>query len=243
MSDLQPLDGPLYRTLAPLPLAHARRVLVLAPHPDDECIGCGGLIVALRRRGVPVKVVLVSDGGGAGGLPPEAAAIRQREFDAALRRLGVEEQAKLGFVDGDLHASAGLPDAIRDAVRAWSPNWLLAPTSADAHRDHRAVARAARTAALSSATVEQLLEYEISTPLPASHVLDIGDVLAVKLAALAEHATALAHGRYVEATEGLARYRGLQLGTRQPDTAAEAYLLLDRRGGYAWPAGTGTPDP
>lgn len=241
MSDPPSPADPLYRALTPLPLAHARRVMVLAPHPDDECIGCGGLIVALRRRGVPVKVVLVSDGGGAGGLPPEAAAIRQREFDKALLQLGVEEQAKLGFIDGQLHSAAGLHDAVAAVVRGWSPNWLLAPTSADAHRDHRAVARAARAAAQASATVEQLIEYEISTPQPASHVLDIGEFLPIKLRALAEHATALAHGRYVEAAEGLARYRALQLGAPRPDAAAEAYLLLDRADGYAWPPGTGAP--
>lgn len=241
MSDPHGDGGPLYRGMAPLPLAHARRVMVLAPHPDDECIGCGGLIVALRRRGVPVKVVLVSDGGGAGGLPPEAAAIRQREFDAALAQLGVVEQDKLGFIDGQLHAAEGLHGAVAAVVRGWSPNWLLAPTSADAHRDHRAVARAARAAAQAAATVEQLLEYEISTPVPASHVLDIAEFLPIKLRALAEHATALAHGRYVEAAEGLARYRALQLAAPRPGAAAEAYLLLERTGGYAWPPGTGAP--
>ncbi len=227
---------PLYDALAPLPLANARRVLVLAPHPDDECIGCGGLIVQMRRRGVPVKVVLVSDGGGAGTLPAGAAAVRQREFDAALRRLQVDEQAKLGFADGALHSEPLLHDAIAAEVRGWSPNWLLAPSSADGHRDHRAVADAARAAAIASATVENLVEYEVTTPLPASHVLDISAELQVKLDALAEHATGLAHGNYAEAAAGLARYRGLHVGG-----AAEAYLMLDRASAFAWPPGAGRP--
>lgn len=233
--------SPLCALPAPLPLPSARRVLVLAPHPDDECIGCGGLIATLLARGVPVKVVLVTDGAGAGGLPAGAAEVRQREFRRSLVVMGVGESALLGFPDGELALDDALIDAVKNEVRRFSPNWLLAPSSADAHRDHRCVALAARAAAMASATVEQLLEYETWTPVSASHVLDISGQLAIKLAALDEHATALAHGNYRAATEGLARYRSLLLGGPRADGAAEAYLMLGRDTDFAWPPGLGQP--
>ena len=70
-----------------LDLTQARKVLVFAPHPDDETLGCGGTLARLALH-CPVKVVLVTDGSGAGGLPPGADTIRQAEFVRALAVLG-----------------------------------------------------------------------------------------------------------------------------------------------------------
>lgn len=225
-----------------LPWQEARRALVFAPHPDDECIGCGGLIVRLAQAGVPVRVVLVTDGSGAGGLPPGAAASRQQEFRAALRRLGVVDHRELGFPDGGLEPAPALFDAVAAEVRDFAPDWLVGPSSADAHRDHRCVAEAVRRAAWRCPGVECVLEYEIWGPLPATHVLDITEQLPTKRAALAEHVTALAQMDYGEACVGMARYRGLLLPAPQPGAAAEAYLCTGRETRFRWPRGWGRPE-
>lgn len=225
----------------PLPWPPPARVLVLAPHPDDEAIGCGGLILRLLQAGSAVRVVLVTDGGGAGDLPPAAAAQRQQEFRASLARLGVQEHRMLGFPDGGLVAAAPLFEAVRAEVQAFAPQWVVGPSAADAHRDHRCVAQALRLAALAEPAVQLSLEYETWGALPATHVLDISDVLQVKLAALGEHATALAQLDYVRAIQGLAYYRGLLLREKRPQPAGEAFLCSTRDSGFAWPAGWGRP--
>ena len=226
----------------PLPLHQARRVLVLAPHPDDECIGCGGLVVRLVQAGVPVRVVLVTDGSGAGGLPGGAGLVRQDEFRASLQRLGVSNYALLNFSDGQLTPTAPLFDAIAEEVCRFAPNWLLAPSAADAHRDHRCVAQAARQAAMSHACVDTLLEFETWGALPATHVLDITNEFSSKMAALSEHRTALAQMDYASATEGLARYRALLLAPARVGGFAEAYLCSGRDSGFAWKPGWGRPE-
>src|SRR3954452_15113024 len=63
------------------------RVLVLAPHPDDETLGCGGTIFRHRRAGDALTVLIVTDGGSsrAGGLPREQMRlVRAREAESAL---------------------------------------------------------------------------------------------------------------------------------------------------------------
>jgi LmbE family N-acetylglucosaminyl deacetylase len=232
-------EDPLCALPQALPLHQARRVLALAPHPDDECIGCGGLLARLVQAGVAVRVVLVTDGSGAGGLPPGAGLVRQQEFQASLRHLGVNSFAMLNFPDGGLAFDAPLCEAIENEVRSFAPNWVLAPSAHDAHRDHRCVARAAQRAALANTSVETLLEFETWGALPATHVVDITDTFAAKMAALAEHRTALAQMDYASATEGLARYRALLLAPGRPGGAAEAYLCSDRDSGFAWRAGWG----
>lgn len=223
-----PMDGPLCALPLVLPLAEARRVMVFAPHPDDESIGCGGLLALLARAGVPTRVVLVSDGSGAGGLPEGAGEVRQQEFRAALARLGIGDMALLGFPDGELALSPALLAAIAQEVRDFSPQWVFTPASIDLHRDHRVVAEAVRQAALAVASVETVWQYETWSPLPITHVLDITGMLATKLAALGEHRTALACGNYLLGTEGLSRHRALLLGAPKPDGAAEGYLATQR---------------
>ena len=225
--------GPLCALPERLSLSQAGRVLVFAPHPDDETIGCGGALALLAQAGVPVRVVLVSDGAGAGGLPEGAAAVRQQEFAAALRQLGVADHAMLGFPDGGLSLQAPLLQAIQDQVDAYAPSWIFAPARADLHRDHRVVAQAVRVAALANLGVQRLCEYETWGPLPVTHVLDIGAVLATKMGALAQHRTALACGDYLEAATGLARYRGLLLGTAAA-AYAEGFVCSDRASRFAW---------
>ena len=235
-----PLE-PLCALPQALPLHQAQRVLVFAPHPDDECIGCGGLLVRLVQMGVPVRVVLVTDGSGAGGLPAGAAEVRQQEFLASLQQLGVQDHGRLNFPDGELTASAPLFDAIADEVRRFAPHWVLCPSANDAHRDHRCVAQAAQQAALAQACVQTLLEYETWGALPATHVLDITEQFSTKMAALAEHRTALAQMDYAAATAGLARYRALLLAPARAGAAAEAYLCLTRATDFLWPPGWGRP--
>src|SRR5690349_12478109 len=79
------------------------RLLVLAPHPDDEVIGCGGLVALHLREGRAVRVVVATDGGQAGE-PAE----RQRESRAALASLGGGAEIEfLNFPDRALAASSG----------------------------------------------------------------------------------------------------------------------------------------
>jgi len=103
---------------APLVIPPGARVLVIAPHPDDETIGAGGLILRLARRGAPVRIVFVTNGDGY----PQAVAqdfheqkprdtdylefgeLRRREAVAAARHLGLHRRdlVFLGFPDGGL---------------------------------------------------------------------------------------------------------------------------------------------
>lgn len=102
----------------PVRLNPARRLLVIAPHPDDETLGCGGVIARAARDGVPVAVVFVTQGDGSRAtaarefkrLQPRPAQLiamgrmRQEEARAALTALGVSGDALhfLGYPDGGI---------------------------------------------------------------------------------------------------------------------------------------------
>lgn len=204
-----------------LDLERARRVLVFAPHPDDETLGCGGTLAQLVRR-CPVKVVLVTDGSGGNDLPAGTDRIRQAEFRRALAVLGVTDTVMLNQPDGAFMATPALTAQVRQLLADYQPDWVLLPSPLDYHRDHVRIAAWLEPLCRQAASVTHLLFYEIWAPVPATHVVDITDEKLLKQAALAEHRTAMACGDYERAIDGLNRYRGLYLGR---DRLAEAFWV------------------
>lgn len=218
-------SAPLCPLPARLDLAQMSRVLVFAPHPDDESIGCGGLLALLARQGCNIQVVLVTDGGGAGGLPDSAAQTRQQEFIGALGVLGINDWRMLGFVDGAVDANTQLEKALLDTLADFIPDTVIMPSMLDLHRDHRAIAVTLAQCSTRLQSIRQYIQYEVWCPLPATHLIDISDVAETKWMAIRQHKTALECGDYLTASQGLACYRGLLLGRPGVHAAAEAFVV------------------
>ncbi len=172
------------------------RALVVAPHPDDETLACGGLMAELAARGVDVQVVAITDGEashpGHGGL----GALRRAEQDRALGALGVAvAPIRLGLPDGHVaDHTVALTDRLTDWLTgsAGGADLVVAPWRADGHTDHDASGAAAAEAAERTGT--RLLAYpvwawqwarpgDLASLAPARHGLSEGG-LARKLAAL-----------------------------------------------------------
>lgn len=208
-----------------LPVADYRRVLVLVPHPDDEAIGCGGLLAQLHDLGIPTRVALVTDGSGAGALPDGTDRIRQAEFAASLQYLGEYlETDRWQYPDGRLEHATDLQAAIQAARDAFDATLLVAPWPGDLHPDHHTLGREALACHRAQPLPQGVLFYEVWSPLIATHLLDISGEWPRKQAALQCHQTALKHGDYERAMQGLARYRSLPLpGGVTEGQYAEAY--------------------
>jgi LmbE family N-acetylglucosaminyl deacetylase len=129
--------------------------LVLAPHPDDETIGCGLLLAKKAQDGYGTSVLLATDGerGWFSSMPrPEPDAIvriRYREWHRALDVLAVAKERRftLGFPDGTLcdHEEEA-SKRIGDLLRSLAPTQIFVTGPHDAHPDHRVLARATRRA-------------------------------------------------------------------------------------------------
>ncbi|MDQ1130312.1 bifunctional PIG-L family deacetylase/class I SAM-dependent methyltransferase [Microbacterium sp. SORGH_AS_0888] len=128
---------------APLDLA-VDRVVVLSAHPDDETLGAGGLIAHASAAGIPVSVIVVTDGEGSHPGSPDPAGVRRRrraETIGALHRLALDPAvAFLGVADGGIReARAEVTDAVAAALAPYADErvMLVAPWWGDGHRDHR----------------------------------------------------------------------------------------------------------
>ncbi len=130
-------------------LPKPRNLMVVAPHADDEAIGAYGWIAQLRRRGVAVRILVVTDGAASHPSswrwpPSRLVRERQRETRREMRRIGVtaDRIMFLGLPDGGLSAMATRARRrIAGVVRRASvPLTLLGPAPGDDHPDHRIVA-------------------------------------------------------------------------------------------------------
>ena len=140
-----------------LRIGNVRCLLIVAPHPDDETIGAYGLMTRLRRRGVAVRVLVVTDGHAshpASRAWPRKRLVgeRERETRRAVRQIGVTmpQVTFLRLPDGSLEAvSAVARRRIARALRrAPKPLLVIAPAASDDHPDHRVVAAAVAAARL-----------------------------------------------------------------------------------------------
>ena len=135
-----------------------RPVLVLAPHPDDESLGCGLLLSERWRSGRPAHVACLTDGGAShrsrAWPPSRLAALRRVELEQAVRRLGGDPDRDLtwmGYRDAALHRLHGPGDDLARQVAILvdrlGAGALVTASGDDPHCDHEAGARAARAVA------------------------------------------------------------------------------------------------
>lgn len=211
------VDGP-----AVLPGPPPGPVLVVAPHPDDETIGCGGAIARHVDRGDVVTVLFATSGEATTGRTPPggARAAREAEGRAACAALGTGPPVCARLPDGRLgqhvdDLAARIADAGAGCAAVYAPSLL------DPHRDHRAANAALAAAGLPA----DVYGYEVWTPSPVDVLLDVTAVYARKERALRCYETALASVDYVRSAAGLAAYRSAAggLGGRG---FAEGFLRL-----------------
>jgi LmbE family N-acetylglucosaminyl deacetylase len=208
----------------------ARRVMVFAPHPDDEVFGCAGAIIQTVRSGASIQVLVFTDGCAhlEGQAMQDMKALREHESCVSAQRMGCPEPQFLGFEDRKLCDVRGLKDIIRAKIEAFNPDLLFFPSFWEIHPDHRALCFATLEVAkegfhgITSDLV--LMQYEVGSPMLPNFILDITEQKNIKDAAVKAFESQLKFKSYDRCIDGLNRYRALTLNPKA--SFAEAYFLL-----------------
>lgn len=213
----------------------ARRVLVVAAHPDDDVLGCGGFMARLAAEGASVEVLLLSDGVTSRDVQPQEVVERQQSAREALAVLGVGQPHLEHFPDNAMDTVPLLEVArvVTEKVEALEPDTLITHSLSDLNVDHRLTAEASLIAARPQpgSPVRRVLQFEVPSATgwrpsaqafdPRFHV-DVTGYVDAKLAALRcydAEMRAWPHARSYEAIEALLRWRGASVGVE----AAEAF--------------------
>lgn len=148
--------------------AGGQRVLVVAPHPDDEIVGCGGTLLRHVQRHDRVSVVVVTDGRRSRALPlaeDEMAGVRRREAVAAAESLEAS-LIWLGLAEGEWRGDV-LRRSLGTLIDELGPDLIYAPSRIDFHPEHRRVAYALANALDGSRHRPVVRVYQVQVPLTA----------------------------------------------------------------------------
>jgi LmbE family N-acetylglucosaminyl deacetylase len=219
------------------------RVMVVTAHPDDSEFGAGGTIAKLVKEGCEVTYVIVTNGNKGSGdramTSERLALIREAEQRNAARTLGVARVEFLGYPDCEVEDTRELRCDVTRQIRRWRPDLVIAMNPhrsynlGGSHRDHRITAGVALDCVYPLARdhlafPELMPDYEPHKVLEIHlmqwenpHlVVDISDVMDLKLKALACHASQFAD---FPAVEKRVRERSAELGKPNGYAYAETF--------------------
>ena len=221
-------------------------VLVIAAHPDDEIIGCGGTIVKHRENNDIVNVLIVSEGetsrNSQRNLSNSKEKLQKLKEDAnkANKILGTSELKILDYPDNRLDSidRLDLIKIIEKNIKEFCPNIIYTHYPWDLNIDHRRIHESVVTACrpIPNQKIKQIYCFEISSStewqspvvypnFSPNYYVDISSQKEKKLAALKEYKSEMRewpHSRSIESIENLIKLRGSQVGLE----AAEAFMLI-----------------
>ena len=212
-------------------IREARSAVVLSPHPDDELIGCGGLLLELIAGGVKVHIVQLTDGAESEALrdadEPRRRTVRVVEARRVAEAMGVDRLTCLNAPNGHLNAFAPYVEPVQRLLRESPPDLVFVPFVNDRHPDHVAANLLLDSAlrGLSGMGSPLVLAYEVGWPVPPHYVHPTDSFVQLKLDLLMMYPTPMCVVDYIwhcQVRDG--HHSRRHLGR---EGYAEAYLAME----------------
>jgi LmbE family N-acetylglucosaminyl deacetylase len=218
------------------------KTLVIAPHPDDELLGCAGILLRRKRENAEIGWMIVTDMSSDHGWPDERIRERRAEIATITTEVGFGAVFNLGIPTTKV---CGVPQSelierIGAVFRAFLPTEVLVPHRADVHGDHRCVFDAviACTKWFRFPSICRVLAYETISEtefglggfgvFQPNYFVDITEFIEKKVKLISTYRSEIGtppFPRSVENIRALATFRGATSGFM----AAEAFQLLLER--------------
>jgi len=219
------------RILSDLPRG---KVLVLAPHPDDDILGCGGAICKHKKSEDHVRIVFLTDGSGGGreirltsSERKKLVVEREEEARQAAEIIGAKDLEFWRYRDNELISSGAIIRLLSNLIERFSPEIIYVPSFLDPHPDHWETAKVFALALKELKDFKgRIFSYETWLPLYANRIVIINAEIKKKTEALRQHKSQLDCREYLEGITGLNRYRGGMFGAGK---YAEGFFETDKK--------------
>ena len=207
------------------------KILVIAPHPDDEVLGMGGTIKKLSPKN-NITLLIMTDGASAQYSDKKMIKVRKESCKKSSKILGISEIKFLNFQDMKLDSVPQLEinQEIEKIIKKIQPKIVFTSPKNDLNRDHGVTFNSTLVATRpSSSGVKKVFSYELpgytKKPFSPNHYEDITKQFVHKIKAFKMYKSEIMkfpHPRSIESIENLAVYRGIQAGIAK----AESFELI-----------------
>jgi len=217
------------------------KILIIAAHPDDEAIGCGGYIAKKSSQNAEIKAIFLTNGVSArDDSCKKDINLRKKSLEESSKILGIKEFSILNFPDNQLDAIP-LINVIKEVEKViikFRPEIILTHHIGDLNIDHQITHKATITACrpINGKSVKQILSFEVlsSTEWQSSssseqfipnYFVNITDFIDKKISSLKSYQEELRkspHSRSLEAIKALAKLRGETSGYKY----AESFKII-----------------
>jgi LmbE family N-acetylglucosaminyl deacetylase len=183
------------------------KILIVAPHPDDETIGCGGILALYGKQ---CDVLLLTDGKkGVSNITErteqEVKELRQREFYKVMKFFEVHKVDTLNIEDQAVYKNKKV--ILEYPIKQYS--YIFVPNSYEHHIDHKVVYEIFKTMKFQQKSKGKIIEYEVWSPIANPNLfLDISAVIEKKIFAVSQYLSQLECFDYVNLCKGINKYRG-----------------------------------
>lgn len=220
----------------------AKKILVVAPHPDDETLGAGGTLLRMKAEGSEIHWLIMTTADGLAGFSDEFRQARKQQIEEVSRLYRFDSVSQMAFVATrlDQYPLGDVIQEVSGVVKTIKPDLVLIPSEVDIHSDHQITYQAALSATkwFRYPSVRRVMTYETlsETEYGAKFqngffphcFVDIGDYLNQKIQILNLYASEVSEfpfPRSEEAVRSLARLRGSASGVM----AAESFQIIKER--------------
>ena len=226
-------------------ISSIKKALIVVAHPDDEVLGCGGLIKRLSNSGSEIEIIFLSDGESSRDMNDSSKAVKARKSSAheAARILGVSRIHFCDFEDNAMDKSSLLEIicSVEKILLNFEPDLVITHFIGDLNIDHQITSRAVITACRPQPnfSVRALLMFETLSSTEWTHnqknifnpnlYVDISDFLSDKLDALKKYDSEIRdwpHPRSIKGLEVLANKRGSDVGVNAAEGFRVQYIKI-----------------
>jgi LmbE family N-acetylglucosaminyl deacetylase len=220
-----------------------QQILVVAPHPDDEAIGCAGTVLLHAQSRDRVCIAIATDGGRSRAIADRSQMCRQRrrEADQAAMLMQVDRLEWIGLPEGEWNTPE-LQQALAALIEQIRPDIIYAPSRIDFHPEHLRVAHALALALAHNQSTRDMRVriYQIQVPLNPLLTNLVADVSAVKLASEAALRAYVSQAGSIQSAYRQRRYAAAWHGIRGRaeefhELPVQRYVALHRQPPAQWP--------
>lgn len=192
--------------MRPLSIGKDDRILIIAPHPDDECIGAGGIMCLYSEN---CSIWVLTDGAIGQGdmIQDKNRNMRKLELESEMRYAGIDEFRCFSVPDGEMVLHLNLLD--KEDLSEYK--YIFVTSKDDGHPDHKAACICVNNALVKQELETTVLGYEVHSPIKnPTHYIDISDVIDEKKKLISFHKSQNTVQRYDDMAVCLSEYRGHQ---------------------------------